>query len=145
MMVKKEAIDNVGLIDEAFFLYNEEVEWSFRFKKAGYKSVFLPYSSIIHLFGYSTKQRVQKQTVNNLLVERYRGMFYFFQKHYGFIRILILRIIVQQGFGLRILLNFITSFFLSNELREDNLRERSYLKRILLLGFSNNFDWRHSG
>ena len=57
----------------------------------------------------------------------------------------LLRIIVQQGFGLRILLNFITSFFLSNELREDNLRERSYLKRILLLGFSNNFDWRHSG
>ena len=82
-MVKKEAIDKVGLLDEAFFLYNEEVEWSLRFKKAGYKSVFLPESSIIHLFGHSTKQRVQKQTINHLLVERYRGMFYFFQKHYG--------------------------------------------------------------
>jgi len=33
-------IDKVGLINEAFFLYNEEVEWSYRFKQTGYKSVF---------------------------------------------------------------------------------------------------------
>ena len=46
MMVKKEAIEKVGLLDEAFFLYNEEVEWSLRFKSAGYKSVFVPDSSI---------------------------------------------------------------------------------------------------
>ncbi|MBZ0198493.1 MAG: glycosyltransferase family 2 protein, partial [Ignavibacteriaceae bacterium] len=82
MMLKKEVIEKAGMLDEAFFLYNEEVEWSMRIKKAGYKIMFVPDSNIIHLFGHSTKQRVQKQSVNKLLVERYRGMLYFFSKQY---------------------------------------------------------------
>lgn len=144
MMIKKEAIDNVGLLDEAFFLYNEEVEWSFRFKKAGYKSVFLPESSIIHLFGYSTKQRVQKQAVNNLLVERYRGMFYFFQKHYGFIKLLLLRITVFQGFSLRLFLNYVKVLNASDEQKNLIIHERKYIKKILILVKLKNFDWRYS-
>ena len=142
MMVKKEAIDKVGLLDEAFFLYNEEVEWSYRFKQAGYKSVFVPDSNIIHLFGYSTKQRVQKQTVNQLLVERYRGMFYFFQKHYSFIKLLILRIIVLQGFSLRLFSNCLRSLKVNDKQRTLLVDERKYIKKILTLAWLKNFDWR---
>lgn len=142
MMVKREAVDKVGLLDEAFFLYNEEVEWSLRFKQAGYKSVFLPESNIIHLFGYSTKQRVQKQTVNHLLVERYRGMFYFFQKHYGSAKLFALRIIVLQGFSLRLFSTYIKSIFLSKEVKSVIVSERIYIKAILSLMTKKNFDWR---
>jgi GT2 family glycosyltransferase len=141
MMVRKQAINSVGLLDEAFFLYNEEVEWSYRMKRAGYKSVFLPDSNIIHLFGYSTKQQVQKQVVNRLLVERYRGMFYFFQKHYGFAKLFILRLIVIQGFTLRLLLSYIRkvnpfrrSPFLSQDIE--------FLGKIVRLAFATHFDWR---
>lgn len=137
MMIKREVIDKVGLLDEAFFLYNEEVEWSLRIKKSGYKSVFIPNSSIIHLFGHSTKQKVQKQTVNNLLVERYRGMFYFFQKHYGQFRLFLLRVIVFQGFLFRLLSTYIRMIFCPLE-----KKEIIYLKHILKLTFNNNFDWR---
>ena len=144
MMVKKEAIDKVGLLDEVFFLYNEEVEWSFRFKKAGYKSVFLPESSIIHLFGHSTKQRVQKQTVNKLLVERYRGMFYFFQKHYSFIKLILLRVIVLQGFSLRLFSNYIKSLKATTEQKNSLIDERRHIKKILSLIKLKNFDWRMS-
>ncbi len=132
----------LDLLDEAFFLYNEEVEWSLRFKKAGYKSVFLPESDIIHLFGHSTKQRVQKQTVNNLLVERYRGMFYFFQKHYGSVKLFALKIIVLQGFSLRILTSYIKTIFLSREKKKFYYDERYYIKKILSLVMKNKFDWR---
>jgi GT2 family glycosyltransferase len=141
MMIKKEAIDKVGLLDEAFFLYNEEVEWSLRFKSAGYKSVFVPDSSIIHLFGYSTKQRVQKQTVNNLLVERYRGMFYFFQKHYGSTKLFILRIIVFEGFTVRFFSSFIKSIFTSSELKQIYKNERTCIKKIISLSINREFDW----
>jgi GT2 family glycosyltransferase len=144
MMAKREAIDKVGLLDEAFFLYNEEVEWSLRFKKAGYKSVFLPKSSIIHLFGYSTKQRVQKQTVNKLLVERYRGMFYFFNKHYGFFKLFILRIIAFEGFTIRFFNSFIKSIFAANELKQIYKNERTCIKKIISLTIKREFDWRKS-
>jgi GT2 family glycosyltransferase len=141
MMVKIETIERVGLLDEAFFLYNEEVEWSLRFKQAGYKSVFLPESSIIHLFGYSTKQYVQKQTINNLLVERYRGMFYFFQKHYGSVKLFALRVIVLQGFSLRLIFNYLKSLYQSTEKKKIFMTERHHIKEILLLVISKNFDW----
>jgi GT2 family glycosyltransferase len=141
MMVRREAIEKVGLLDEAFFLYNEEVEWSYRMKQAGYKSVFLPDSDIVHLFGHSTKQRVQKQVANELLLERYRGMFYFFQKHYGPVKLLLLKLIVAEGFALRLALSYIK--------RLDPLRGRPipldetiYMRKILMLVFVSNFDWR---
>jgi GT2 family glycosyltransferase len=142
MMVKKDAFEKAGLLDEAFFLYNEEVEWSYRIKKFGYKTIFLSESNIIHLFGYSTKQRVQKQTINDLLVERYRGMFYYFQKHYGFIKLFLLRIIVLQGFGFRWLFTYI-KFLKSSDDKKIKLNiEMKYLKNILFLAGKNNFDWR---
>jgi GT2 family glycosyltransferase len=143
MMVKQEAIEKVGLLDEAFFLYNEEVEWSLRFKKAGYKSVFLPDSSIIHLFGHSTKQKVQKQTVNNLLVERYRGMFYFFQKHYGHSKLFMLRIIVLEGFTIRLIKSILKSLFQRKELKSILKKEREYIYNILALTLKKDFDWRN--
>lgn len=142
MMVKREAIEKAGLPDEAFFLYNEEVEWSLRIKNSGYKSVFLPDSNIIHLFGHSTKQKVQKQSINKLLVERYRGMFYFFQKHYGFIKLFILRIIVFQGFIFRLFSNYAKLFYEVNEQKDRILIERKYIKEILSLVARKNFDWR---
>ena len=142
MMVKKEVIEKVGLLDEAFFLYNEEVEWSYRIKKAGYKTIFLPDSNIIHLFGFSTKQRVQKQAINKLLVERYRGMFYYFQKHYGFIKLFALKSIVLQGFGLRLLFTYIKFLKSSNESKEKLKTEMKFIRNIISLIRTNNFDWR---
>ena len=142
MMIKRVVIDKVGLLDEAFFLYNEEVEWSYRIKKAGYKSIFLPESNIIHLFGYSTQQRVQKQTINKLLVERYRGMLYYFQKHFGFTKLFLLKMLVLQGFGLRLFFTYINLIKAPSEQKENLIIELKYLKNIIALIGTNNFDWR---
>ena len=142
MMVRREAIEKAGLLDEAFFLYNEEVEWSLRIKKAGYKSIFLPDSNIIHLFGHSTGQKVQKQKVNRLLVERYRGMLYFFGKHYGFLKQMLLRGIVFEGFALRLLLNYIKILNPSLKDRSMIMEENKYYMQIIKLAFMRDYDWR---
>lgn len=142
MLVKKEVIDQAGLLDEAFFLYNEEVEWSLRIKKAGFDSVFLPESNIIHLFGHSTQQKVQKQKVNHLLVERYRGMFYLFKKHFSVLHLIILRLIVLQGFCCRLLSLLFRQFTSSRLPVEEFYKVRKYLVQIIFLAFKANFDWR---
>lgn len=142
MLVKREVIDKAGLLDEAFFLYNEEVEWSLRIRKAGYKSVFLPDSYITHLFGYSTGQKVQKQVVNKLLVERYRGMLYFFQKHYGTLKLFLLKIVIFEGFGFRLLYSYLKYPFLQSARRNKLLKEIEYTKQIIRLIWLKNYDWR---
>ena len=143
MMVRRDAVEKAGLLDEAFFLYNEEVEWSYRIRQAGYRSIFLPNSTITHLFGYSTKQQVQKQVANKLLVERYRGMFYFFQKHYGLLPLTALRLIVIEGFALRLAVYYI-KYANPFSRTPDLLQEIRYLRTIIGLAFAKNFDWRVS-
>ena len=56
MLVSKAAIDQVGALDERFFMYCEEVDWCKRFHEAGWKILFTPEAQIIHLGGGSAKK-----------------------------------------------------------------------------------------
>lgn len=68
MLVRADAIKQVGIMDEAYFVYSEEADWCFRFSKAGWRRVFTPVAKIIHLDGggkstsqINTKMFVQLQ------------------------------------------------------------------------------------
>jgi len=56
MTVRREAIEQVGLMDERFFMYGEETDWCYRFKQVGWKVFFTPCAEIIHLGGQSSKK-----------------------------------------------------------------------------------------
>lgn len=56
MLVKKEAIEEIGMMDECFFMYAEETDWCLRFKKRGWKILYAPFGEIIHLGGASSKK-----------------------------------------------------------------------------------------
>jgi GT2 family glycosyltransferase len=57
MLVRKEAIEQVGLMDEQYFMYGEETDWCWRFKKAGWQIMFSPVGRIIHLGGQSARKQ----------------------------------------------------------------------------------------
>jgi len=63
MLVRREAIEQVGMMDEQFFMYGEEADWCYRFKKAGWKIVFAPVGHIIHLGGASSSRVAAKMTL----------------------------------------------------------------------------------
>jgi GT2 family glycosyltransferase len=48
ILVKKSVIEKIGLLDEKYFLYWEDVDWSFRARKAGFKNILVPISKILH-------------------------------------------------------------------------------------------------
>jgi len=76
MLVRREAIEQVGPMDERFFMYFEETDFCFRFKQAGWKVMFTPCGEIIHLGGASSKQ------VKPEMVRQWRkSMLFFFKKH----------------------------------------------------------------
>jgi len=56
MMLRKSALDEIGLLDESFFMYGEDIDLSYRLLKAGYTNIYFPETTIIHYKGESTKK-----------------------------------------------------------------------------------------
>ena len=77
MFIRKKVLDEIGLLDETFFMYGEDIDLSYRIIKAGYKNYYLPDTRIIHYKGESTK----KGTVNYVIVF-YKAMQIFAKKHF---------------------------------------------------------------
>jgi GT2 family glycosyltransferase len=74
-LVRREAIDDVGPADDAFFLFSEETDWAYRFRAAGWKLLFYPDAGATHVYAASHKGR--------MFVENLRGQLRFLRKHHG--------------------------------------------------------------
>lgn len=57
MLVKREAIESVGLWDEDYFLHCEDLDWCMRFHQAGWRVLFVPDAQVMHVFGGCSRQR----------------------------------------------------------------------------------------
>ncbi len=77
MLIRKTCLDKIGLLDETFFMYGEDIDLSYRITQAGYKNYYFSESSIIHYKGESTK----KSSVNYVLIF-YKAMAIFARKHF---------------------------------------------------------------
>ena len=77
MLLRRSVLDEIGLLDETFFMYGEDIDLSYRVIKAGYKNYYFPKTRIIHYKGESTK----KSSVNYVLVF-YNAMIIFAKKHF---------------------------------------------------------------
>jgi N-acetylglucosaminyl-diphospho-decaprenol L-rhamnosyltransferase len=75
MLVRGTAIDEVGPPDPGFFLFSEEVDWCYRFAKAGWKTLFTPEATCTHVGGASHGGRLYRDNL--------RGHMRFFLKHHG--------------------------------------------------------------
>lgn len=78
MLLRKSALDKVGLLDEDYFMYGEDIDLSYRIIKGGFKNYYFPDTRIIHYKGESTK----KSSVNYVFVF-YRAMVIFAKKHFA--------------------------------------------------------------
>lgn len=76
-IVRREAMDQVGPLDEQFFMYCEEIDWCMRMKLAGWQVWYTPASRVIHYVGQSSRQFKAR-----MLVELWRSRYRLFAKHY---------------------------------------------------------------
>jgi len=86
LLVRRAALDQIGLLDEGYFIYGDEADLQYRLNKSGWKVVFLPTSSIVHFGGRSMDRWKRRKMV-------YRGKMMFYRKNYGFLSTLLLRIL----------------------------------------------------
>ena len=96
-MLRRKALDQIGLLDEDYFMYGEDIDLSYRMLRGGWQNWCLPYD-IIHYKGKST----QKSSFRYVHVF-YQAMLIFFRKHYGHLSFL-LSIPIQTAIYFRALL-----------------------------------------
>jgi N-acetylglucosaminyl-diphospho-decaprenol L-rhamnosyltransferase len=76
MMVGREVIAEVGLLDENYWMYGEDIDWAFRIKQAGWKIMYNPAVTVLHLKRASSKQSKKAQKAF------YQAMLKFYRDHY---------------------------------------------------------------
>ena len=106
MLVRREAIEQVGLLDEQFFIYGEETDWCYRFKQAGWKVIFTPNAEIIHLGGQSTKQKATA-----MIVQLRRSILKFMKKHHSLFTYRIACLLTVLSLAVRLPVWSVKAFF----------------------------------
>ncbi len=102
MLLRKEALNKVGLLDETFFMYGEDIDLSYRITKGGYKNYYFPETTIIHYKGESTK----KGSLNYVKVF-YNAMIIFARKHFSGGKAGVFAFIIQMAIYLRAFLSIV--------------------------------------
>jgi N-acetylglucosaminyl-diphospho-decaprenol L-rhamnosyltransferase len=76
MMVRKKAVDQIGLLDEEIFMFGEDIDWCWRIKEANWKIFYLPDAVVWHAHGASSRLRPIGATI-----DLHKGMEVFYRKH----------------------------------------------------------------
>ena len=102
MLVRKETIEQIGMLDEAFFMYGEDIDWCYRIKEAGWKIIYNPTVSIIHYKGASSRKKPFK-----IVYEFHRAMYLFHKKHYAKKYSTFVNYLVYTGIGAKFSLELV--------------------------------------
>ena len=82
-LTRKKVVDQVGLLDERYFMYAEDIDWSLRIKRAGWKIMYIPYTKIIHFKKQSGRASSSAQLRQKTSAHFFDTMKLFYDKHYS--------------------------------------------------------------
>ncbi|MDX1614264.1 MAG: glycosyltransferase family 2 protein [Candidatus Promineifilaceae bacterium] len=100
LLLRRSVLDEVGLLDESYFMYTEEVDLFYRLSKSGYRSWYLPTATVTHHGGASSRQIPEK-----MYLELYRSKVRFYRKTGGERRARLFKTLVALAYVPRVLLN----------------------------------------
>ena len=86
LLLRRQALAEIGLLDESYFIYGDEADLQYRLQKAGWKICYLPEVNTIHFGGRSMNRWGRRKMV-------YRGKMLFYRKNYGPVRTALLRLL----------------------------------------------------
>ncbi len=126
LMLRRRAIEDVGPMDEAFFLIYEEADWCYRLNKSGWLVYYLPQSTVVHYQGQSEKLIPGKG-----IIETQVSLQYYLRKHYG---------ILTGILGILLMISIHSIWFIKNEIKalifgdSEQIEYRRTLNKYVLLG-----------
>ncbi|MET3939719.1 GT2 family glycosyltransferase [Paenibacillus sp. PvP094] len=103
-LVRRETINQVGGLDETFFMYGEDIDWCYRIKEAGWGIYYYPRTYIVHYKGASARRKPMK-----IIYEFHRAMWVFHRKHYAKRYSMLTNTAVWLGIALKFSLSLISN------------------------------------
>lgn len=89
LLVRRQAVEEIGLLDEGFFMYCEDMDWCRRMKDAGWKVYYLPQAEVVHY-----RSRSYEEGSLRVFLEGYRSWFIYLRKHFPRAKIGTLKLLV---------------------------------------------------
>lgn len=116
MLVRKSTIDDVGPLDDDYFMYGEDIDWCYRIKQAGWKIIYFGEAEILHYKGGTSKGVSSKDLTNKkknpkLIYHFYKSMYIFYKKHYTKKYSIFINLVVYIGIFLLLLSKLISNLF----------------------------------
>jgi hypothetical protein len=90
LLLRKEVLEQVGFLDEDFFIYSEEVDLCYRIQRAGWRMYWIPQAEVVHFGGQSTQQ-----VPTEMFLHLYHSNIKYFRKHYGWSATQIYKLILR--------------------------------------------------
>jgi len=127
MLVRAQAIREVGRMDERFFMYAEETDWCYRFKQAGWSIMFTPDCEIIHLGGQSSGK-----IRSEMLIQLRLSILKFIDKHHGRLKYKVACFLTIVFFAVRLPVWSVVSILATVPVRKRAImRTRAYFNGII--------------
>lgn len=96
-MIRRQSLDQVGLLDESFFMYSEDIDWCKRFRENGWRLVFFPRAQAIHYGGASSTNAPVR-----FYLEKLKASNQYFRKHHGRLSLFLYRVAIVLHESLRL-------------------------------------------
>jgi GT2 family glycosyltransferase len=125
LMLRREVVEQVGLLDEEFFMYFEDMDYCLRLQNAGWKMYYLPQGEIVHFAGMSSGGRMRNYSVHS-----YRAMFHFYKKHFSNAMVIFVRSMVVAASSVRWVWNWTRSKFSKKPVYRQNELDLKQVIRV---------------
>jgi len=102
LLARREAVESVGPLSPAFFMYGEDLEWCLRMRRVGWEIWFCPEATVTHLSGHSALQRWDERNRQALVTE---GCYRALAMHRGALRVRLLRAATAVARGIEVMLH----------------------------------------
>jgi GT2 family glycosyltransferase len=129
IILSRAALDEVGLLDEEYFIYTEEVDLCFRLHQRGWPLYWVPGSQVIHYGG----QSVHQAATTEMFLYLYQTKIYYFRKHYGALSGLIFKLILAVVILPRVMISLLPRFKRSPEQSRYLNLSKNYRRLLRLL------------
>lgn len=126
LIIRREVLDQVGLLDENYFIYSEEVDLCYRMEQAGWRLYWVPQAQVVHYGGQSTHQAAAE-----MFLRLYQGKLLYFRKHHGRLAGQVYKLILVVAALTRLLISPLV-WLESQPQRQRHLALARHYRRLLL-------------